>query len=566
MKRKQHIIPSEHYTNLIPALLFLATVIINIFTTHYVSSHYIDADTSSELILAQHWIDAKTPLSPDWIYGSELRLFHSQLVYVPLMLLLDNWQTVRFIGILIMQALYILSFGCLVRASGQSRNFFFYGAAMLLLPISVVYGRIVLYHNHYLPNITISFFLIALSMGFVDKVDWRNWKTWLRLTLLAILSFAGGLNSIRQLLITHTPLVLTLVALCWVEDTKNHDKTKSAFLKPANLRFLFCNVFSAGFSLLGLKANHFLCDRFGLHIFVQSDNKALSLMDAQYINDMLYGFFHQFGFREGVSMLSVNGILTLGSIFTGCYLIFISVKRLLRSHSAQNKRKTILSLFFLAHIIVLISVFLVTTGSSAPYHYPLYLSLCFSWAVPLILTHLEELPSAIHPLQAKRLFASVSVLLLLLSGTVNILYFQGSERFPQVYEGLLFQNRNKKAELTEAVAYLTQHGYDKGYADHWDSGVIVEMTNGNMPMVTIDYSRDFTGSNIVGNIEYQHTLISLWLRESPCKKPFLILTAADAESLAVSNTLKYCTEVYAGQHHVIYDINNLDAFMDTLRY
>lgn len=566
MKSKRRITPSKYYTNLIPVLLFLAAVIINIFTTHYVSSHYIDSDTSCELILAQHWIDAKTPLSPDWIYGSELRLFHSQLVYVPLMLLLDNWQTVRFIGILIMQALYIVSFSCLVRASGQSKNFFFYGATMLLLPVSVTYGRIVLYHNHYLPNITISFFLIALSMGFIDNVDWRSWKTWLRLTLLAMLSFAGGLNSIRQLLITHTPLVLTFVALCWIEDAKNQDKTKSAFLKPANLKFLFCSISSAGFSLLGLKANHVLCDRFDLRIFVQSDNKNLSLMDAQYINDMLYGFFHQFGFREGVSMLSVNGILTLGSIFISCYLIFISVKQLLHSHSSQNKRKTVLSLLFLAHVTVLILVFLVTTSTSDPYHYPLYLSLCFSWAVPLILTHLGELPSAIHPLQAKRLFASVSVLLLLLSGTVNILYFQGSEQFPQVYEGLTFQNRNKKAELIEAVAYLTQHGYDKGYADHWDSGVITEMTNGNMPMVTIDYSHDFTGSNINGNIKYQDTLISLWLRESPCEKPFLILTTADAESLAVSDTLKYCTEVYAGQYHVIYDITNLDAFMNTLHY
>jgi hypothetical protein len=77
-----------------------------------------------------------------------------------------------------MQVIYISAFGCLIHAAGQSRRFFFRGAAMLLLPASVAYGRIVLYHNHYLPNITFSFLLLALSMGFTGKVDWLSKKTW----------------------------------------------------------------------------------------------------------------------------------------------------------------------------------------------------------------------------------------------------------------------------------------------------------------------------------------------------------------------------------------------------
>jgi len=560
MNNKQRITPPHCYVNLIPSALFTVSVIISILTTYYVCSHYIDSDASSELVLAQHWIETRNPLSPDWLYGSELRLFHIQLIYVPLMFLLDDWLMVRYIGALIMQGLYIASFACLVRAAGKSRSFFFYGAALLLLPVSVAYGRIVLYHNHYLPNITISFFLVALTLPFAGEIDWRSKKTWLRLLFLAMLSFAGGLNSIRQLSITHAPLLLTAVVSCWIEDAHNEDRSKTALLKSENLNFLFCCIYATVFSLLGLKIHNVLCDKLGLQIFVQVESKNLGIIDATHINEILYGFFHQFGFRDQVPMLSINGLLSLGSIFTGCYLLFISANRLMKCNVTEDKRKAILSTFFLAHTTVLLLVFFVTSG----YLYPLYLTFCFPWAVPLILTHLEELPTAIHPLRAKKLFAFIAVIALLASGVVNLSYFHGSKQFPQIYEGLSFKNKDKKEELTEVVIYLTEHGYDKGYADHWEGSIVTEMTDGNMPMVVIDYPSD--PADDAGNLYYASFLCSLWLQESPCEKPFLLLPQEDEIRLLQSDSIEYCTKIYSGHQHVAYSIDNLEAFADTLRY
>ena len=249
---------------------------------------------------------------------------------MPLMLLLDNWQMVRYVGALIMHALYIISFACLAHAAGKSKRFFFYGAALLLLPISVNYGRIVLYHNHYLPNITISFFLLALTMHFTNTVDWHCKKTWVRLFLLAALSFASGINSIRQIMITHAPLLLIAVILCWVEDAKDTGNGKAAFLRPANFNFLCCVLFSACLSFAGLMAQSFLCSKLGLHIAIQSENNTLNFAGFDYIKDILYGYFHQFGYRQNAPVLSISGILSLGGIFTGGYWIVISVKRLLQ--------------------------------------------------------------------------------------------------------------------------------------------------------------------------------------------------------------------------------------------
>lgn len=545
----------------LPELLFLCSVVISIFTTYYATGHFLDSDASSELVLARHLLDSGKLFSSDWFYGSELRFLHVQLIYMPLMLLLDDWQMVRYVGALIMHALYIISFASLVHAAGKSKRFFFYGASLLLLPVSVNYGRIVLYHNHYLPNITIAFFLLALTMHFTDTVDWRCRKTWVKLFLLAALSFAGGMNSIRQLMITHTPLLLIAVILCWAEDARSADGEKAALLRPSNLNFLACTLFSAFFSLAGLIAQNILCDKLGLHIAIQSENNLLTFVGFDEIKDILYGYFHQFGYRKNVSMLSISGILSLGGIFIGCYWAVISVKRLLQNSPKQNKRSLLLSGFFAAHLTVMVLLFLITEGPDG-YHHPLYLSLCFPWVVPLILNHWEELPTKMHPLHFKKLLAVISVLMLLLSGAVNHAYFQGSDRFPQVYEGLSVQNKDKRADMEEVVTFLMDQGYDKGYASYWNCNIITEMTDGNIPMVLI-HDPD---SNHSGNLIYHNLLTSLWFQDIPCEKPFLLLRIEGEELFQESDSSVYCTQIFREGKYVAYSIDRLEEFVETLHY
>ena len=543
-------------------LLFFLSAILSVITTYYVSAHYIDSDTSSELVLARHLIDTGKLLSQDWFYATELRFLHVQWIYVPLMLLLDDWLMVRYIGALVMQALYIAAFGYLVHAAGKNRSFFFRGAALLLLPVSVTYGRVVLYHNHYLINMVVAFLVLALSLKFAGTVEWRSKKTWLYLILLAAISFTGGMNSIRQLMITHAPILLLSVVFWWIEDAKNSDQSTTAFLKPANYNFLLCAVYSAFFSFLGLMAQGFISSKLGLHIAVQSENNALSFAGFDSISGILYGYFHQFGYRsKNIALLSVSGILSLGGIFTGCYLIILSIKQLLQNKPHRERRSALLSLFFWAHTAVILLIFLITKGSEDYYH-PLYLSLSFPWAVPLLLIHLEEMPSDVHPLHVRKFFAILTVILLLLSSAVNHAYFQGSNRFPQTYEGLSFHKKDHKAELTEVVDLLLEQGYDKGYASYWDCNVVAEMTSGKITMVLIHDPDDSQS----GNLSYRNWLSATWSQEAPCEKPFLLINEKWAEVFRQSDSYVYCTPIYSGHNYIAYSIDNPEEFADTCRY
>lgn len=560
MNRRPTLCSRQFRASHLPKFLFLFSVLLSIATTYYVSAHYIDSDTSSELVLSNHLIETRKLLSSDWFYATELRLLHVQWIYVPLMLLLDDWLMVRFLGALIMQALYIGSFGYLVYAAGKSKQFFFYGASLLLLPVSVAYGRIILYHNHYLPNITVSFLLLALTMHFTDAVDWRSKKTWLHLVLLAILSFVSSINSVRQLMITHAPLLVVAFVFCWIEDNQNNDNRKAAILTPSNLTFLFCTVYSALFAFAGLKFQRILCNKLGLKIVARFENNLLSFSGFDCLEDIFYAFFHQFGYREMVPMLSAIGILGLASIFIGCYLIIISAKKLLQSNPCQNRPALLLTVFFLAHTAVMVITFLLTSKYSGDYYYPLYLSLCFPWAVPLILSHLEYLSKVSHPLHIKKLFAMICVGALFLSSAVNHFYFQGNDRFPQTYEGLLYDNKELKSELTEVVDFLMEQGYDKGYASYWNCNVIAEMTSGKIPMTLIHDLEDTQS----GNLKYRDWLCSIQSREAPCEKPFLLLEEKWAETFQQSDSYIYCTPIYSGPDYIAYSISDPDAFAKIL--
>lgn len=62
------------------------------------ANNYIDSDMSSELVLARLLADEGSLISKNWFYSTELRVLNTQLVFMPLFLVFDNWHTVRVLG------------------------------------------------------------------------------------------------------------------------------------------------------------------------------------------------------------------------------------------------------------------------------------------------------------------------------------------------------------------------------------------------------------------------------------------------------------------------------------
>jgi len=170
----------------LPAILFFISIFLSFITTYHVTGTFLDSDASSELVLAKQLSETGKILSRDWFYSTELRVLNTQLVYAPMFLVFSDWHLVRFSSALILQTIYILSYGFMLHQAGFKKSDFYISASLLLLPVSVTYGRIMLYHCYYIPHITLSFFMIGLFLGFTaDNVATFSVKKCLRLGLLS---------------------------------------------------------------------------------------------------------------------------------------------------------------------------------------------------------------------------------------------------------------------------------------------------------------------------------------------------------------------------------------------
>ena len=66
---------SGKFVYYLPILVFLLSALASAAITWYISGNLLDADASSELVLAKHLADTRQLLTRDWVYSTELRVF-----------------------------------------------------------------------------------------------------------------------------------------------------------------------------------------------------------------------------------------------------------------------------------------------------------------------------------------------------------------------------------------------------------------------------------------------------------------------------------------------------------
>ena len=118
--------------------IFAGVFLILCFFLARYTVYTLDSDASSELVLAKLLSEEGRLLTEDWLYGSELRVFYSQLIFTPLFSVFDSWRALRFTGTLIMLIALVLAFYWFCRKT-DSRSSFALGAMLMLLPLSRIY-------------------------------------------------------------------------------------------------------------------------------------------------------------------------------------------------------------------------------------------------------------------------------------------------------------------------------------------------------------------------------------------------------------------------------------------
>lgn len=520
-------------------LFLILCAVFSVILTFYATATCIDSDASSELVLSSHLAKNGGILTSDWGYSTELRVLNTQLIFAPLFHIFEDWHMVRFVGALILQGILVGSFYVFSKCLGIERKVFCISAGLFLLPVSVCYGRIVLYNSYYVPHIAMSLVIVGLTFA---KREGRN-KWWLlfRTVCLLVLSFLGGLGGIRHAMMTHAPILLAIFIYYMLDDFIC--KRKDAEHTQKRLIYLLNALASAAFFFAGFLINTEVLAK--KYVFCDYSENMISLIDASRIKDIAYGLMHHFGFRDDIRLISILGVLSILGIFLTIGCIIVAIVGVAKYKKHKNIAMAFPSVFFLSYVAVMTLVFSVLNGG---YHFVLYFTPVVVWFIPVLVQQLCNLPKDVPVINMRKVLPILAAVIIFLNGAVNSIYFLDHTKFQQKYEGLVFQDREITQTLEPVVDFLVENGYERGYATFWNANVITEMSDGAVRFVNVHYF------DATGHIQYNPWLCLNTNRDLVGTKDFLLLQTADRESFESKNDLTRCELVYLDEAYVIYAI------------
>lgn len=535
-------------------ILFLLVAVLSINTVYHTSLQLLDSDTSSELVLAQHLHDTGRIVSSDWFYSTELVVLNSHVILAPLFSLFSDWRKIRFFGVLITHVILLVSFWYLCKSASLKRRSYFLGGTLLLLPTSVAYGRIVLYNFHYAFNVAIGFLLVALTLAFMkDTLKKGNyvWKV-AHLSLLLLLSFVSGMSGVRQIAITHVPLLAALVGLWFCSMRNNPEQTKTVYWGAAAV-LAACVTFMGGYAI-----NQILAERIS---FDDYSNTMLFHYFSTRAEEILFAFLHSFGMRREVPLFSLLGILSCLGVATAVVLIGRSLSLLLRKHEMPGNA-LLVSLVFPAALVV--GAFSMLFFSSA-YFPTLYVVPYGVWMVPFIAVWLSYPTSArditYHP--AQPVLILFVCLALIGNGLLNTNYFiKPTDRISiQPYEGLGFPDPLRQKRLEPLRALLVDSGFDVGYCTYWEGNILTEMSSGQLTTVPIHFNSSEKG------IVYRPFLTSRDKFDIIPQKPFLFIYSEYLETFKATPVYAYANLFWQDDELLCYEFSDplvLKNYLDKL--
>lgn len=504
------------------AFVFAALVV-------YMSLHIedmLDADMSSELVLAQQLKQSGGVLSSNWYYSTEIRVINTQLIYSLFFHLFDDWQTVRILGNVTLYVILLASYYFLCRRLRITR-YFPISAAILLLPLSAPYFYIFLYGTYYIPRVSILFIILGLLMQPSYELGQKANANVIFSTLIACaLSLALGLEGARMLLVLFVPIAVVVgaefIARIFRQYRQAHSKRSEAMV-------------SSGFPLY----------------FIQAFLACVCAVTGYLINQKV--LIHAYPF-EKYETLAPH--LTLGGIKSA---VFNQI------HLIGNGTLTyLLSALIWAAIGALIVWYLQRKGEKSASGLR-FVWFCFaSWAcytafccvinfgqvawhmVPVAVLWIPAAAVILrerHPLPAFRraLCIGMSVCFLLVG-------IQGYSAF----ENWSYRKGNRTNDAYQKIAAaLEEQGYKNGYATFWNANILTELSDGAIDVWCVEtFNKNTTRTPDI----YQWLQVRTHENTLPAGRTFLVWNAEEFAAYSKESFSYLGDVIYQDDAFVVFDV------------
>ena len=517
-------------------LLILAAVFLSVTAYHF-SYNFLDSDASSELILGKLLADQNKILTTDFSYSSELRIFNLNLIYMPLFKVFSNWHTVRYVGMIIMQAMFLGSYYFLSRQMRMSTRAFFLSAALMLLPVNVLYGRFALYQNHYSPAMIFSFLIAGLFLSFVRHQGQKKTGQALRLFALLALAFASCLNGFRQLPAVMIPLFLTALIVLAKNRRGAPDALKNVSKDQWQQLILAAVTLAVG--MIGLWIHSRLLSQ--TYTFIVNDHSIVRLMPASRFRELITAYVSLFGFQEGRTLFSIEGFMALSGVFAAMVFFFVSFGNIVSRDRPGHPTSSFMGIFYPVAILSMTLIFMLTSGNL---NYSRYYLTAFVWIFPYLGFWMDRNKLSIRSLTVKKALVILACLCMALNGMFYNLYFLHPDDKQVKYDDTIVHDTAPC--LQDVSEFLLENEYEVGYASFWLANVMTEITNGQIAMIPISYQYESPG-----DIYYYTYLTYRQTREKEFvagKSIFFLVANVELDLFYQSELISYAIQVYADRN------------------
>lgn len=453
-------------------LLWLAAGYIYDIWYHIVPGKWIlDADLASEMVLANKLNQEHSILSTDWFYSTELRVFHSQWFYrLGLLLFPDNWHRARIVSVALMLILFAAIFIWFSSKVGLGK----YGiwcAAFMMWPFGswyLVYGIFGTYYIIYMFfSLAVLAILLKLSSGSSGS---RAGKDWIRQLLLcvagALLSFASGLNGIKQLMVFFVPLLAALVLFVYFEVIERRISSvgeirtvcgRELGMLVSGLLFTACNT--VGY----LINSSVLCK---IYAFKEYGDIAWAVEPINDLHDVWFDFLKLYGFQREGKLISFQGIASALGLMLGA-AVLVSIIRLCMRYKTLGGGVKVTLLITVSTLLINGLIYCLADIDYKQYHWlPL-----LPFGVVLLVAEIKT-----ERFEMKHIRETFLVLIMTCVTVCSLSTVKRELQSP------LMPIRYGYNEIAD---WLVEHELTQGYSTFWSAAVLREMSSGAIETWTI---------------------------------------------------------------------------------
>lgn len=496
-------------------LVLTALLMINLFF----SQHIIDSDMASELILGRVLKREHAWLSTNWFYSTEIRIISFAQIASFFFRFTTDYSLVRTLTNLVLYAGLFVSFWYFMKSYLFSKTEILWGEVFLFLPVSLEWLQIMEIGSFYSVYI-ITMFLV---LGSVERI--RNCETFMKkgkqrrfylchFSLIGIMMFSFGLVGIRGVITLLVPMIVAFVSVYG----------KSLLTERKNREIGFVAIVSVIGFVTGYLFNKLVFAT--TYQFQQLDDLkktidfSLQTITGRF-DQFLQAILELFGFREGILLNTVTGLISLGSAVAVMIIIFILID-IRKSNLAKNVRCAFLWNMLVAMFILHVVIFSLTDLLMyTRYLFPMYVLL-----IPLFLLYRRENRKNAILVLGVSVFLAVSAITLC-SVTMT-------------------QNENE--EICEVSEFLRENDYDFGYATFWNANIVTELTDGRVQVSSIVLDKQ-------ENEKWLKPAKYINPRYKSDKKRFVIFTKDEiTQNVFLVDGLAFLPLVYENNTYAVYEL------------